>query len=79
VTAQIEAREPTMLERMGGVSGLVYASVPTFAYVTVNALAGLHAGVISSIAEAHPLTDQLHPDAATHQLIGERFAGMLRG
>jgi hypothetical protein len=29
-------------------------------------------------AEAHPLPDQLHPDAATHQLIGERFAGALR-
>jgi lysophospholipase L1-like esterase len=29
-------------------------------------------------AEAHPLPDQLHPDAATHQLIGERFARALR-
>jgi hypothetical protein len=29
-------------------------------------------------AEAHPLTDQLHPDAATHRLIGERFAVALR-
>jgi lysophospholipase L1-like esterase len=28
--------------------------------------------------QAHPLPDQLHPDAATHQLIGERFAGTLR-
>lgn len=28
-------------------------------------------------AEAHPLPDQLHPDAATHQLIGERFARAL--
>ena len=25
-------------------------------------------------AEAHPLPDALHPDAATHQLMGERFA-----
>ena len=29
-------------------------------------------------AEAHPLSDQLHPDAATHQLVGERFAGELQ-
>jgi len=29
-------------------------------------------------AEVHPLPDQLHPDAATHQLIGERFADTLR-
>lgn len=28
--------------------------------------------------EAHPLPDQLHPGAATHQLIGERFAEALR-
>ena len=26
-------------------------------------------------AEIHPLPDALHPDAATHRLIGERFAG----
>jgi len=25
-------------------------------------------------ADAHPLSDALHPDAATHQLMGERFA-----
>ena len=55
-----EERTPTLLERMGGVSGLVYASIPTID------------------AEAHPLPDQLHPDAATHRLIGERFAGTLR-
>ncbi|WP_245908849.1 SGNH/GDSL hydrolase family protein [Mycobacterium neglectum] len=30
-------------------------------------------------AEAHPLPDNLHPDAATHQLIGERFAEALHG
>ncbi|MFI5507948.1 SGNH/GDSL hydrolase family protein [Mycobacterium sp. NPDC051804] len=29
-------------------------------------------------AEVHPLPDNLHPDAATHQLIGQRFAGMLQ-
>lgn len=29
-------------------------------------------------AEAHPLPDQLHPDAATHRLIGERFAEALQ-
>ena len=29
-------------------------------------------------AQEHPLPDNLHPDAATHQLIGERFVGTLR-
>lgn len=40
---------PTLLERMGGVSGLVYASLPTFAYVIVNAVAGLDAAVVTSV------------------------------
>jgi hypothetical protein len=25
-----------------------------------------------------PLPDELHPDAASHRLIGERFAGLVR-
>lgn len=45
----IEQRTPTVLERMGGVSGLVYASVPTFAYVIVNAIAGLNAAVVVAV------------------------------
>ncbi|ART72941.1 hypothetical protein BTO20_34205 [Mycobacterium dioxanotrophicus] len=34
---------------MGGVSGLVYASVPTFTYVIVNAIAGLNAAVAVAV------------------------------
>jgi hypothetical protein len=30
-------------------------------------------------AEALPLPDELHPDAATHRLIGERFADLVLG
>ncbi len=30
-------------------------------------------------AAVHPLPDALHPDAATHQLMGERFAAMAFG
>lgn len=44
-TEPTEQRNPT-LQRMGGVSGLVYASVPTFTYVIVNAIAGLNAAVV---------------------------------
>ena len=44
-----EERTPTLLERMGGVSGLVYASIPTFAYVIVNAIAGLNAAVVVAV------------------------------
>ncbi|MDG5481696.1 DUF3159 domain-containing protein [Mycolicibacterium gadium] len=44
-----DAHTPTVLERMGGVSGLVYASVPTIAYVIVNATAGLTAAVVVAV------------------------------
>lgn len=44
-----QGHSPTLLERMGGVSGLVYASLPTFAYVIANAIAGLDAAVVISI------------------------------
>jgi hypothetical protein len=44
-----DAHTPTVLERMGGVSGLVYAGVPTIAYVIVNAIAGLTAAVVVAV------------------------------
>lgn len=42
--------EPTVLERVGGVSGLVLASVPTLAYVIANAIAGLDVAVVVAVA-----------------------------
>lgn len=45
-----EEREPTILERVGGISGLVHAAVPTFAYVIVDAVAGLTAAVVVALA-----------------------------
>jgi hypothetical protein len=44
-----EERPPTLLERMGGVSGLVYASVPSIAYAVVNAIASLTAAVVVAV------------------------------
>lgn len=46
----IPVEEPTLLERMGGLSGLVVGAVPTFAYVIVNAIAGLDAAVVVAVA-----------------------------
>lgn len=43
-------REPTVLERIGGVSGLVYASVPSVAYVIANAIAGLDAAIVVAVS-----------------------------
>lgn len=41
---------PTLLERMGGVSGLAAAGVPSLAFVIANAIAGLDAAVVVAIA-----------------------------
>jgi hypothetical protein len=40
----------TLLDRMGGVSGLVVGAVPTIAYVTANAIAGLDAAVVVAVS-----------------------------
>ncbi len=42
-------QSPTPLERMGGVSGLAAAGVPSLAYVIANAIAGLDAAVVVAI------------------------------
>ncbi|KMO72802.1 hypothetical protein BST22_21385 [Mycolicibacterium chubuense] len=46
---QTTGQEPTLLERMGGVSGLVYASIPPVAYVIVNTIAGLVPAIVVAI------------------------------
>lgn len=46
---QTTGQEPTLLERMGGVSGLIHASIPSVAYVIVNAIAGLVPAVVVAI------------------------------
>jgi hypothetical protein len=38
-------RKPTLLQQMGGVSGLIYASVPSLVFVAADAVAGLHVAV----------------------------------
>lgn len=45
----VPVEEPTLLERMGGLSGLVVGAVPTFAYVIMNAIAGLDAAVVVAV------------------------------
>lgn len=48
--------EPTMLEQMGGVSGLIYSSVPIAVFVLINALFGLQAGIWSAVGSAVAIT-----------------------
>jgi hypothetical protein len=44
--------ERTLLEQMGGISGLAYSAVPIVAFVFVNAVAGLMPAIWSAIAIA---------------------------
>lgn len=47
---------PTMLEQMGGVSGLVYSSVPVLVFVLANSFFGLQAGIWSAVVSAVAIT-----------------------
>jgi hypothetical protein len=47
--APTDERQPTLLDRMGGVTGLVLASVPTFVFVVVDAIVGLDAAIVAAV------------------------------
>lgn len=51
-----EKPEPTLLEQMGGVSGLFYSSVPVIVFVLVNAFFGLTAAIWGSVGSAVAIT-----------------------
>ena len=45
-------KEPTVLEQMGGISGLIYSSVPVIVFVLLNAFFGLQAAIWGSLGSA---------------------------
>ncbi|MFD7658081.1 DUF3159 domain-containing protein [Actinosynnema sp. NPDC059797] len=49
---ETEERQPTLLEQMGGVSGLAFSSLPVVVFVAVNALAGLMPAIWSALGSA---------------------------
>jgi hypothetical protein len=51
-----EESEPTLLEQMGGVSGLIYSSVPVVVFVLANAFFGLTTGIWSAVGSAVAIT-----------------------
>jgi hypothetical protein len=53
-TKQNAEEEPqqTLLEQMGGISGLVYSSLPVVVFVLVNAIAGLMPAIWASVGSA---------------------------
>jgi uncharacterized protein DUF3159 len=48
--------EPTLLEQMGGVSGLAYSSLPIVVFVLANAFFGLLTGIWSALGSAVVIT-----------------------
>lgn len=52
-SAKTDEKQPTVLEQMGGVSGMLYSSLPVVAFVIVNfAAKNLMAAIISALAAA---------------------------
>ncbi|WP_284745250.1 DUF3159 domain-containing protein [Amycolatopsis sp. RTGN1] len=51
-----EEPQPTLLEQMGGVSGLIYSSVPVIVFVLANAFFGLTAAIWTSVGSAVAIT-----------------------
>jgi hypothetical protein len=49
-------RQPTLLEQMGGISGLVYSTVPVLVFVLINSLVGLTAAIWSALGSAVAIT-----------------------
>lgn len=48
--------EPTLMEQMGGVSGLLYSSLPVIVFVLANSLFGLQTGIWSAVGSAVVIT-----------------------
>lgn len=51
-----EEREQTLLEQMGGISGLIYSSVPVLVFVLLNSLFGLMPAIWGSLGSAAAIT-----------------------
>jgi hypothetical protein len=49
-------REQTLLEQMGGISGLIYSSVPVLVFVLLNSLFGLMPAIWGSLGSAAAIT-----------------------
>lgn len=51
-----EAPEQTLLEQMGGISGLIYSSLPVVVFVLLNAIFGLTVAIWGSLGSAALIT-----------------------
>jgi hypothetical protein len=55
-TAEEEEREQTLLEQMGGISGLIYSSVPVLVFILVNSIFSLMPAIWSAVGVAVAIT-----------------------
>jgi hypothetical protein len=55
-TEDTEEKQQTLLEQMGGISGLVYSSVPVLVFVLINSIFSLQAAIWSSVGSAVVIT-----------------------
>ncbi|HEY0509413.1 MAG TPA: DUF3159 domain-containing protein [Blastococcus sp.] len=51
-----EEAQPTLLEQMGGISGLIYSSVPVLVFILINSIFGLMPAIWSSVGIAVAIT-----------------------
>ncbi len=51
-----EQQQQTLLEQMGGISGLIYSSVPVLVFVLLNSLFGLTVGIWGALGSAALIT-----------------------
>ncbi|GAB3464453.1 DUF3159 domain-containing protein [Actinophytocola sediminis] len=49
-------KQPTMLEQMGGISGLVYSTVPVLVFILINSLFSLTPAIWSALGSAVAIT-----------------------
>jgi hypothetical protein len=54
--ADQKTEEPTLLDQMGGISGLVYSTVPVLVFVLLNTLFGLSPAIWGSLGSAALIT-----------------------
>ncbi|MDL9936396.1 DUF3159 domain-containing protein [Gordonia sp. ABSL1-1] len=50
--AEPETPAPSLLEQMGGVSGLIYSTIPVLVFVPANTAFGLRAAIVAALAAA---------------------------
>ncbi|MCT2583976.1 DUF3159 domain-containing protein [Actinophytocola gossypii] len=53
---QEKEKQPTLLEQMGGITGLVYSTIPVLVFILINSLFGLTAAIWSALGSAVAIT-----------------------